>query len=84
MFGMEMILKNLGLDPEKIQETITVMLNGVKDMNERLARVEQNQQALLDIIGAAVAEKLAETETAKQQETAMRLQAQTQKEDENV
>lgn len=48
MLGMDMMLKNMGFDPEEIRKTITGLGQLLADMHDRLQRVENKLDAVLN------------------------------------
>jgi hypothetical protein len=49
MNGMEIMLKSFGIDPEKIKAEITMIAGAVKDMDERISRIEEKLDKILGI-----------------------------------
>lgn len=48
--GMDMLMKSFGIDPEQIKSAVEGMGKGVIQVNERLGRIEVQQQEILRIL----------------------------------
>lgn len=65
MFGMEMMLRQLGLDPDQMKGFIEQLMNGVKELRSEISLLRKDVQELKDILSQATIEEADDTASLK-------------------